>query len=522
MNKKCWIDDPSVLIESMDIFPNKNSSDEEKINSLTRLVLLTVILMHVLKYKYKKIFFVISFIMILLLYLFNCKKTREHFEMDSAPVYKYPLIAQNKLSNEKMSLPPIQYPRSHDREVWSFPSYKHSAVNYKNAGYDISNQYQPVPDKIDYQERDYRLASYTDFSLQPFAQYADISNNKNNKTVGSLPPRTTPVSEVIPSDVSKGSVSQGVTPITSEGKVAQGVGSITGMGKDETVLKERFGDIGAYGDTMAYGSYNGNPIRPNYDQVNIFKADSKNLPEYPPSDLLIPKDTNSLYGPGMVTVNERTKYLENIEPNMYSYSDVSYPINNNLGISFTPEIPPVVLDQVATPYGTYPLYHRIDPQLIRAEGLPPERRNELPYRNDWSAKYSGLQAAPGSVNYEDIYDPRFNGYGDGTRSYVDAGGQVQYYYSDIDAYRNPNFGIRSKVDFIDFTDPMGRVIPEYQRSVGIEDVKQQVEQQWDADQTYFREGLMERLMRKRDSETWQLRARPMSKGQNTSTFTSAR
>lgn len=510
-----WLDDPINLFRDFSVIPDKNDTNEDKINTLTRLLMVVYIIMSVLKYKKKNEFFINTLLIILLLYLFSSKKPKEKFaQMDSAPVYRYPLIAQNKLSSEKMKLQPVIIPRAHDREVWSFPSYKHSAVNYKNAGYDLMNEFAELPDKINYKERDYRQGSYTDFNFKPYGDIADVKKLPSNSAVGNeyKPPNTTPVN-------------------ITDGKVA--ISSLKEGTPQREVILEPFGEVGnmnvrTYADVGAYGMSDATNkrLQPNvggYYQVIPEENDSVNdLPNLPPQDLLIPKTTTSLYGPGMVVNNERMKYLENIEPNKYSYSDVAYPINNNLGISFTPAIPPVVLDQVATNDGMHPLYHRIDPQLIRAEGLPEERKNELPYRNDWSAKYSGFDAAPGTVNFEDIYDPRFNGYGDGTRSYFDANGQVNYYYSDIDAYRNPNFGLRSKVDFIDYTDPMGRVIPEYHRNVGINDVKQAVEQQWDADQTYFREGLQERMMRKRNSELWQLRARPMSKGQSTMSFTSAR
>jgi hypothetical protein len=237
-----------------------------------------------------------------------------------------------------------------------------------------------------------------------------------------------------------------------------------------------------------------------------------NPDDLPPQNLLINKTPISMYGPGMVNVPERTKYTQNIQPNIYSFSDTAEPINANMGISYNPDLPPRVVDQVAMYDGSYPLYNRIDPQLVREGGIPKGRLEEMPRRTQWSAKYNTYDTIDGSVNFEDIYDPRFTGYGDEYRSYVDINlGNVQYYYSDIDAYRDPNFGTRSKVDFIDFVDPMGRVKPEYSRDVGLNDVKSTVQNQYDADSIYFREDLMERLMRKRNQELWQLRAAPLRK-----------
>jgi hypothetical protein len=243
--------------------------------------------------------------------------------------------------------------------------------------------------------------------------------------------------------------------------------------------------------------------------AHMYTSDPNALP---PKNLMINKTPISMYGPGMVNVPERTKYTQNIQPNIYSFSDTAEPINANMGISYNPDLPPRVVDQVAMNDGSYPLYHRIDPQLVREGGIPKGRLEEMPRRTQWSAKYNTYDTIDGSVNFEDIYDPRFTGYGDEYRSYVDINlGNVQYYYSDIDAYRDPNFGTRSKVDFIDFVDPMGRIKPEYSRQVGLNDVKENVQSQYDADSIYFREDLMERLMRKRNQELWQLRAAPLRK-----------
>jgi hypothetical protein len=238
---------------------------------------------------------------------------------------------------------------------------------------------------------------------------------------------------------------------------------------------------------------------------------AQNLPTGPPTDFLIPQTVNSIYGPNAVTPEERVKYLTTIEPSSYTYSDTATPINGNIGISYNPDLPPLVRDQVATPIGGYPLYHRIDPQLIRDAGLPSGRLAEMPQRGAWSARYSNFQAQP-SVNMEEIYDPRFNSYGDGQRSYFDTvSGNVKYYYSDVDAYRNPLFqgNVRSSVDHVMFTDPMGVASPEYARNVGVSDVRDAVEGTFLADTTFFRENLSEAQMRKSNARMWQLRYGPL-------------
>jgi hypothetical protein len=240
----------------------------------------------------------------------------------------------------------------------------------------------------------------------------------------------------------------------------------------------------------------------------------------PITGLLLPETSTMVYTDEFLNQPNANLFLQNIQPNIYSYAVDTTPINSLAsGITYTPQIPPKFRDQVYNQQmnATLPIYTRVDPQLIRDQGVP-ARLLEQPVRNDWSSNYSSWEAAPGSFNYEDIYDPRFTGYGDPYRSYTDVNlGNVNYYYSDVDAYRIPNFISRSKVDFIEYQDPMGRVKPEYQRMAGTNDTRPFVENQWMNDTNYFRENIMESQMRKRNAELWQLRYAPQSRASHSTT-----
>lgn len=130
-----------------------------------------------------------------------------------------------------------------------------------------------------------------------------------------------------------------------------------------------------------------------------------------------------------------------------------------------------------------------------------------------------------NINYpnndpENTYDPRFSGYGDLTRSYSNQNlGQVNYYYSDINSHRNPVFFTSSKINHLNFTDPMGKTTPYYVRTASLDDVKGAVESDWFAKTSEFREDLMSLQMRKRNSEMLQLRISPLQRAAHTSSFT---
>lgn len=593
---KIWIDNIESLFSSFNIFPNKKNSKEENFNNVSRLLIVLFLIFYFIQnqkeIKKKKhieimIIFIIS-MLILLVFYFNSTK-KEYFkelnnlsyinnnnnilnntkEMDTPPVYKYPLLQTSK-AMEKLSPTPIIYPRSHDGEIWSFPSYKHSATNNNTMGFVLTDEYEPLnyTDEFDPRVNTYR----NDFGLLNLNQYCNKQNGNLIKKNESSENDITKINNI--------ETQNKKTPINNiEDNNSTSLLDVEKQKLPSEYIKERYDKMSSPVDwRVKIDNPNPTPIstlqeRYNYQDLpqnknflnyiplkttddmslktqeltlannqqvvgflpnelieqNVFREQRQvmedsnlkknaahmynfNPNDLPPNNLLINKTPISMYGPGMVNIPERTKYTQNIQPNIYSFSDTAEPINANIGISYNPDLPPRVVDQVAMYDGSYPLYHRIDPQLVREGGIPKGRLEEMPRRTQWSAKYNTYDTIDGSVNFEDIYDPRFTGYGDEYRSYIDINlGNVQYYYSDIDAYRDPNFGTRSKVDFIDFVDPMGRIKPEYSRQVGLNDVKENVQNQYDADSIYFREDMMERLMRKRNQELWQLRAAPLRK-----------
>ena len=605
ISQKIWIDKIDSLFSSTSLLPSYKNTNEENYNNVSRFLIVMFFIFFVItptrgikKDKRNKntiillSIFIFSIVLLTIFYFQITKK--EYFKelnylsninnnnpikekMDTPPVYKYPLLKNSK-AMEKLSPTPIIYPRSHDREIWSFPSYKHSAVNDNSMGFNLTDEYEA----LNYTDGfDARVDSYRDdFGLLNLNQYCNkqngnVSNAPGTTNIGNIEntkEKTTSISTIMNDirDYLNSTQQQSQLPVQSQPQSQQSQlqlqQNVNNTAKwtiqvdnpEKTpvnTIQERFNSsIDENKNMLNYIPLRGNDdmserraeitlannesvagFLPNEminqavsrDQrrlmqnakiqntaAHMYETDPSKLP---PSNLLIPKTPVSIYGPGMVNYPERTKYLQNVQPNLYSFSDTAEPINANMGISYNPDLPPRVMDQVATYGGSYPLYHRIDPQLVREGGIPKERLEEMPRRTQWSAKYNTFDAQDGSVNFEDIYDPRFTGYGDEYRSYVDVNlGNVQYYYSDIDAYRDPNFGTRSKVDFIDFVDPMGRIKPEYSRDVGLNDVKKTVHNQYDADNIYFREDLMERLMRKRNQELWQLRAAPIRKDAHSS------
>jgi hypothetical protein len=258
------------------------------------------------------------------------------------------------------------------------------------------------------------------------------------------------------------------------------------------------------------------PVSAPYNKISQF-PDSQVPPNSSPiTDQLLNASPTYVYNDKFFEDPTRKLFLQDIQPKIYSWAVDQTPINSNLGITYAPQRPPRIHDQITSTDAAYPLYTRIDPQLVREDGTDGQKEMN-PLRTDWSANYSSWNPAPGTINFENIYDPRFTSYGDPYRSYSDVDlGQVHYYYSDVDAYTMPNFITRSNVDFMEYRTPQNQVWAEYNRTSSVDDVKPHVENQFVADDLYHREDLSERLMSKMNRGNWQKRYAPLRRSANSS------
>ena len=215
--------------------------------------------------------------------------------------------------------------------------------------------------------------------------------------------------------------------------------------------------------------------------------------------------------------HNRAINTQSLQPGLLSMQQTSEPINGNLGISFTPQLQPLISQPG--------MQRRLDPLLadeeisglsgMRDRGPPPQPR----------------------VRLSDIYDPRFTGYGDPYRGYEDRmTGRPKWYYGDIDTYKTPGYIGRSEVDHMDFEQGYGPLMEEYAGEEGsmgdlgsterpwseLGDLRGKVEERYLADDIRFRTSMMESLMRKRNSEMWQRRVAPLSQSAHTSGFKGGR
>lgn len=479
-----WIENPTELF-SVDIYPLRSDNMSQFCNKLTRMLLIVVIIMACLSYNYIHIGIIlgVGLVAIILIYVATFKKENFSplsYKMDTmVPSEEIPNHPTTPFVEHKKNIPPTD---------------NLSTTQINNM---ISSMSNGAKEPSVFSPMGLLQPKHTSTNTEQIG-HTIISNllsrsHENNTSIPTKGYFTTQTQQ----------------PRATQEYFTPDVGTNTRMYQEPVMIAPRIMDA-QFASVETNFPVDANPLQ-NFGGMSM----PVNIPRRP--NLMMAREKGETDLSENQLRKDRT-YLSDIQPHAYSTTNERLPINANLGISSTPQLPSLSKKMFRGNDGrNYPLYSRIDPQLIR-EDVPEQRRQELPRRNDWSDDLP--QPATGNPVY-DVYDPRFTGYGDQSRSYFDTNmGQVKYYYGDVDAYRQPNFVIRNKVDHVSLTEPMGKTYSMYPRTASLEDVQDQVNDDWLAKSTEHREDIMEKLMRKNNSESWQLRYAPHSKGARLSSFTS--
>lgn len=193
----------------------------------------------------------------------------------------------------------------------------------------------------------------------------------------------------------------------------------------------------------------------------------------------------------LATYNENL-FTQTIQPGVFTHSEIIEPINSNIGISFDQQIPPTTVD--TNPINGEYMFTEHDPRIIE-----PITFKEIEPNN----------VIPNEYN---IYDPRFTGAGTSYRSYTDdLLGQPKFYYDDIDAVKMPNYIVRSHIDNQPYADSYGPIpAGDEFGNKNNADIRKLANQSFVDSAITFRTEMMQRLMRKRNTEQWQQRKAPIN------------
>ena len=191
--------------------------------------------------------------------------------------------------------------------------------------------------------------------------------------------------------------------------------------------------------------------------------------------------------PALKQFNENL-YTQIITPGVYTRNQINEPINSNIGISFQQQFEPTTVTRDSR--GLHYLQH--DPRIIDTTPVKEQYKDVKP-------------------NYDNVYDPRFSGYGTSYRSYLEpVTGQSRFMYDDINAIKMPNYIVRSKIDHLPYADSYGP-IQEGSEFGNIHNphMRYLTQDSWMRDSLDFRNDMTQLLMRKVNSEAWQQRQAPL-------------
>lgn len=177
-----------------------------------------------------------------------------------------------------------------------------------------------------------------------------------------------------------------------------------------------------------------------------------------------------------------------LQPGIYTKSQVNQPYASmyNLGISQDQPFLPTLSS--SNPSQNQSLkFTEYDPSNVHLERK--EFKPTYPLRNE-------------------IYDPRYTGYGTSYRHYIEPmTGQSRFYYDDIEQITQPNYITRNKLDVFGFGSQIGNPSePVLQGDL----LRNQANNNYIDNQLMYRTELQQRLLHKNNNRQWQQRQAPIS------------
>lgn len=541
---KIWTENFTDLFRSCDLIPNNNMNTVEKINSLTRLVILLALVFHLFNFKYSIHFLIICLVFLIVLYykrrMFSQIVEKFCLQPPSNSYgYGYKSNQQSNfqpLNTANLTLKKIDRFNNTEQTELRLPEEKlfcndkivvennkqvfgvnarlstqnPSSVNFEqatvteNPKVKIAPIVVPKAMDLDYW-RDNDLIVHSAINSEGIQQDMYLSGYAESTCCGYEPKNCIAKANMtegfcygrlgdMPNTRQKGSIVSPTPtydkPVIAEVPVYE---SKEGYNNCYNKLRDMPNQPCPQGIVSPTPTYDRPliPVIENYQQPSENRTGWVNTTcGYDPEQLDVGLMSNLPVG-NCAKLPELKQYNKNlmtqtVTPGVYTRTQVNEPVNSNIGISFQQQFEPVSIKE--TENGL--VYTQHDPRVY----TPPEP--EIP---------------PQQPNYYNTFDPRFYGYGTSYRSYIDdTTGQPRFMYDDINAIRMPNYVVRSKIDFVPYADEYGPIKEDWENgNVNNSKIKDLVQQTWVNDTESFRNDLSERRMRKINAVAWQKRVAPL-------------
>ena len=526
-----WLNNPNLLFQSIQIVPNYRMNLIEQLNCITRMVLILGLLAISIDLPYSLEIIILFILFIIIIYYIQRDKmttvekysysgpspfvkvnhsdmiryspkvnteikttsTGQKIELSSFPQDSLPfcndsvdldnafaISVNNRLAtgqkvgglgiagNPKTKIKPIIAPRSHDLEYWRDNNLiTHSNINRQTqtnmylSGQAVSTCCGYIPKDTTNEIVQETSDTVVGGGIHPFTEMYNPQHITAPTPVDTLPqiPHLKSVENYNPQHITAPTPVDTLPqiPFSKEGYI-ENMQSID----NSKILAVQPNAPGWVNTTCAY----------NPSQVN------NNLP----SNLAV----GNCEQDGKLSQYNKNLYTQTITPGVYTQSQVNEPINANIGISFQQQFQPTTCkrDEKGLKYTQH------DPRIIQ------------------QAKKVSINYEKPHPQYDNVYDPRFYGYGTSYRSYQEpVTGQTRFFYDDVNAVRMPNYITRSKIDHLTSADTYNSYSQKGNENTPF--IRALAQDGFLRDSLQFRNDLTERLMRKTNSEMWQRRKAPL-------------
>lgn len=523
---KCqfWIKDPKYLLLNPTLIPHESMCVDEKLNVLSRIILLLLLFLYIFDYIPLNIFLTFLLISISIIIIFHSILERENTDMVErfswtnnefswatpatkvgSPSFQKTATAVRKevkdnsgydtyvgleekivpnqtyySSNDALAngdnrynpnifIKPLMPPPLASLDEWKTNNFvTHSNINYRartdlvQSGYLVSNPCGCYPNTIP--RVDYGQPSTCGL----------VENFEQRKKTETIKEADTEEKEDAPQDTSEIMS----TPIDGDDKLVDARNSADTGRVSETRINVRTTPITGGYATRGFTVLD----RPRFDtDINDPFGYYPNNPKLKSAPVNVPTQESKEFN--------RKIFTTTLSPYTTMVSDVVQPVNSNLGITYPQPFQPrsyIVEDNDKV------TVKRHDPRQYKPEVKP------LVIKQD----------------YSNVFDPTSNGYGTSYRGYIEPiVGQPRYYYDDIKNVRKPNMITRNKIDHAPWAEDYGLTYgTATQTGVGLEEVKQMAHDQINQSEMRRRLDLQNSLLRKRADVDWQRKLYPIFTG----------
>jgi len=476
-NGKFWIEKIQDLVCDFRMLPCHNMTFENQMNALSRLAIVTAVIIGLLGYNSCALVFLLFALtlIIILYYVQRNNMNKENFkevDIETCKPYKTKLnidYSRNTelMKDDKITLPfnNTQYSSNQALAGPANPKTRKAPVvvpPIADLSYWANNEFVNFPSINDHSQSDLYQSGYI-----PVVQKKQYKSPSIPSPSPSTFPSPAPSVEMYSSNYAR-EIDFMYEPkfVEDDKKIKEG------YNLDQSIDKSL--DTPPVGKSKQCIENNrGIIMSDGYDRRNI----KYNMP------------TN--YGGGRCNLTDAMKeyndnlFTQTLQPGVYYKNQVIEPIHANMGVSFTQQFEPTDVNV----NGNTVTYTSHDPFLYTPPPKKPEEKRATEYN---------------------VYDPRLTGYGTNYRSYIDKlTGQPRFCYDDVDSVRRPNYIVRSNIDHMPLAEKYGTMVDDDTMSSNNDRIREHAQQTILDDTIAYRTDLQNSLLRKRNSEMWQLRVAPL-------------